>query len=191
MDYLPPVLAHAPVVIQQSTDWWPIIIGALATLGGAFGGAWFGARGAYRASVAAGKDMARQSKLEEALCLVDDIERKGDEYLDLLLTSLSMVGVQGAKEMLDDKLIESFFIKAERVYILVKLHANVAEEDAQRLQEAVSIVASAHRCIKNQPIISRETVENMERACSNSLLVLKDTTNRLWESLYPIASTAK
>lgn len=73
MEDLLPALSQCPDIIQQSTNWLAVFIGAAATLGGAALGAWLGARGAYSATSRAHRDQLRWEKLEQALMEVEEL----------------------------------------------------------------------------------------------------------------------
>ncbi|MGE6778276.1 hypothetical protein ACQKFL_11615 [Vreelandella titanicae] len=71
------------VVEAPTTDWWPVILGAAATVGGAALGAYLGARYSYRATIKAQSDIDLVNKLEaiHSLALqskldIESLERK-------------------------------------------------------------------------------------------------------------------
>ncbi|WP_152965368.1 hypothetical protein [Cobetia sp. UCD-24C] len=70
-----------PFVIEQSTDWWAVAIGAAATFGGAWLGAKVGATGGYKAALHAGIAIEKRGKLEAIYGYVDKvIHEKGKLY---------------------------------------------------------------------------------------------------------------
>lgn len=71
---------------DPSIPWLEIGVGAVATLGGAALGAGLGARGAYSASVRAGRHLVRREKLEEALLLLDRVTRRDREEMERLIS---------------------------------------------------------------------------------------------------------
>ncbi|MBU3008739.1 hypothetical protein [Cobetia amphilecti] len=79
MEYL---MYYYPVMSEQSTDWWAVVIGAAATFGGALLGAMVGATGGYKAALHAGIAIEKRGKLEEIYSCVDKvIHEKGKSYV--------------------------------------------------------------------------------------------------------------
>lgn len=194
MPPLLPDLLNQPVqiVVQSSSpDWWGIggtIVGAAL---GAGLGAWLGAVGARKAAFKAGVGLTRQSKIEEVLILLDEVTKAGDFYLEVVESCLRMTQtIHQAKENCDIENVSVLQEKAEKIYVLVRLHAPVAVEDAERVIASFKIMESLKRQIKAQPNVQHETNENFIKVASMNKKALADSTQRLWSSLYSLATTA-
>ncbi|MES3674424.1 hypothetical protein QC589_00555 [Halomonas elongata] len=122
-----------PVVISGSTNWWPHILGALATLVGAFGGAWLGGVRGYKASLQAGLSLTRQSKLEECLASLQRLRSLYKSQFGNVIVALRAEDVTAAKRVWGEIDLESFSRDADLVYSLIKLHFKKQSETVEKL----------------------------------------------------------
>ncbi len=79
---MPPLLPDSlrdptHIILQASpTDWPPVVVAALATLIGSFGGALIGGLVAYRGTLRANSLLLKRQKLEEALGIVENFDQQ-------------------------------------------------------------------------------------------------------------------
>ncbi|TVU89407.1 hypothetical protein [Vreelandella titanicae] len=142
---MPPLLPEylsqpVQIVIQSpSTDWFIVLAGGAFTLAGAAFGAWLGARGAYKSTLKANRSIVNQSKLEECLKLIDEMQVIYTPVLRSLGSMPNAHGLVEAKAHVSIINPEAMVDLARRIHTLAKLHALPLLMKAERL-----VVMSLH-----------------------------------------------
>ncbi|WP_433925058.1 hypothetical protein ACN06F_09150 [Vreelandella sp. 21] len=134
---LPEYLSQPVQIVVQSLppgEPWPIWLAAAATLLGSFGGALIGGLVAYRGTLKANSRLVRQSKLEECLTLIDDMESVHASNLKTLSNVLRRGGsIENAQAVIAGfdrfKNVEV----AKKIKSIAKLHAPETNDCADML----------------------------------------------------------
>lgn len=181
-----------PIVVSSGTDWGPVILGALATLAGAFGGAWLGGKKGYEASLQAGKELTRQSKMEECLVLLHQMERYCTNDLDPVVTSLRKKEIEEAKEKFRPEEMNSFEYKADLVRSLIRLHAKRGDLEwhVEELEGSISHIKSMHEHVNRLHLgYNEEEFSNASHCLSGFVDGCIEHISTLRNTLEKLAST--
>ncbi|MBS3668044.1 hypothetical protein [Vreelandella boliviensis] len=134
---LPEFLSPPVQIVVQSlppAESWPIWASAAATLIGSFGGALIGGLVAYRGALKANSRLVRQSKLEECLTLIDDMESVHVSNLKMLSNVLRRGGTLENAQSLINVFEHSNNVEvAKKIKSIAKLHAPEVSDYADKL----------------------------------------------------------
>ncbi|MDT8895652.1 hypothetical protein RSO41_13425 [Halomonas sp. I1] len=184
-----------PIVASSGTDWVALVsagAGAVATLLGAFGGAWLGGKKGYEASLQAGKELTRQSKLEECLSLLYGLERFCEDKVKKVTVELRSGRVVRAQEewrLID---LDEFSKNEDLVRALLKLHISSLNELAEKLSVSAQFIRDFDNDIDR--LHSRSNSENVKSSrewLAENRQSLKTTCSELREAIERVASTER